>query len=642
MEVFKVWTDLNIKGNALTEIQRFTTMVTQSSKAMTRIQKNLGMLSKEFGVLKMGIAGDNTELKMLGENLTSISRRTSHLTTQTAALSKSLGAVAAQGNAASRSLAVVSGGGGAVGRGRGRRGHGFSHMGAMGLGMVAPEMSLLMSGGAAFAGVAAGGIMLHQGFQQEKQYQQKLAQLVSVGYTPSQIAEVNKFTNSGFGGLSQNTLLRAFVDSQMATQDFSKAKALAGPLAMAAFAAEQTFGGINENQVASLIRFAELQAPTNTPEEIKKWMNVGLQFMALSGGSVSPLEMRTFSRQGASALAGLSPLGMLSLEPLFQAQGGSRAATGFTTGANLFISGQGSNFAKKRINHLISEKVLQGASYDSAGRPTEISMRSDYLKLATTDPYEWLKKVYLPLIQKAGVNTADFGSVQRNMMLDFPTTQARNFIEMFKMIPKIENIREEYNRLPTLEEFYGRATQLPGGAAALTGEAWDKFADAFGKLTSPLVISGLHALTSVLTGLSQVITFFSLSNADKNLVVANQNATVEGLVKQSPVLNAMLGHAKSPAAKTLNEFVKNTKNYSKDYYNNGFYSRLIKMPEPSRQQAPVIVHTKINLDGRKVADTVTTHQANTLNAAGTISSPTSVNASLSPTPVGLSNYGGQQ
>lgn len=489
MEVFKVWTDLNIKGNALTEIQRFTTMVTQSSKAMTRIQKNLGMLSKEFGVLKMGIAGDNTELKMLGENLTSISRRTSHLTTQTAALSKSLGAVAAQGNAASRSLAMVSGGGVVGGRGKGKGwGHGFSHAGAIGMASIAPELSLMAGAGKLalpLAAAAGGGILVHKGYEQEKMYQQSMMQLKAQGLTPAQIGEVAKYANQVTPGLSPVDKIEAYVDAFMTTRNAAEAFELAPVLAEGQQAVKNVFGGkgMSKDQTMQAIRAAEMRAGTTDPKKQAHALETIYKMTILSGGSILPSQQAAFYRRAAGAAANMTDAGFFALEPVIQEYTGTSTGTAYRTVFRQLVTGVGLNY-KDRTPSLIAHGIL-----DKSGH-----IKKNVFEDLAHDFPKFVRDDVLPGLKKAGITTPE--GITAAINKDYAGTGANLVSLQIKNMEASERAREQASKTMNLHDLFMQSLTTASGAADRLAKAFDSLTTAIGHVSTPLVVKGMSLIST--------------------------------------------------------------------------------------------------------------------------------------------------
>lgn len=630
MEVYKVWATLNLKGNAFEKMQKFsqatklaTDRVNKLIAAFTPLTGKLDVLQKRLQLINPSLSKLSTTFIRTSVNTTESTRRFSTLSNtlfsaqkNTDALSRKsdvlagkLEKISATGEMATASLgrlrgASIAAGGYRIGTGRGRGHGGFSHMGALGLGMIAPEASLLMGGGAAFGAVAGVGILAAQGFKQEKTYQQSLAQLQAQGLSPADLKVAQNFANNPIKGLSPQKMLHAFLDAEMVTKEipgkgFNDVKELAPLLAMSQFAARSTFGEMSEKQMADMVRVAEIWGGSNH-KKVMKGMDLAFQMMSTSAGTIDPSQQLSFMSQGAGAFGRMTDLAYLSMEPIIQEMKGKRAATGLVTLQQQLMGGSGTLNNKRRVEDLIS-LGLYSATFDKDGRPLGTRANKDLVETFSADPFLFMKKV-LAAYAKHGTTSAT--DIQSRFTLDFGRTPGQELFLMYKNQDKIERQRAMAGGAQGIQSTFQKTFNIPSGATERLTNAWNSLTLAFGHLSSPAIIGGMNALSSFLE-------------------------------KTSTIFNT-LGKEVPAIAKSIESKIPSLFSLSKT----GSLSNQIK--EPNKQSGVTVVHSQINLDGRKVADSVTTHQASTLNAAGTIASPTSVNASLSPTPVGLSNYGGQQ
>lgn len=364
MEIFNVWSTFNLKGDALEKIKRFSILAQRANEKITLLEKNIGKLEKSLGkvaprfavindmaaklnpemanlsrsfvLLGMNANSGKNGISALNQRLDTAGRKMGVLSDNTRKLGADLRIVADESSAAVAGLsgmATVSNlstEAQVVASSHRRRTPHLSHLGAVGMGGLSESAGFLgmASGyGIPLIGLAGAAILTHQGFEQEKEYNQYTAQLRTQGFTPQQIDEANTIASKTSPGISQVANIRAIVDAQMATRNWEEAKKLAPILAQAKFGATAVFGGMSDQQEQDLIRFAEIMGGSDT-NKIAQWMDTGVKMMSTSGGSVMPTQQRTFARQGAGSLGRLTELGYLGLEPVIQEMGGQKRPLG--------------------------------------------------------------------------------------------------------------------------------------------------------------------------------------------------------------------------------------------------------------------------------------------------------------------------
>lgn len=471
MEAYKVWATLNLKGDALKKMEQFSKMTKIVAKELSKLNKIASSSSffnkfnKSLSESESSLSSVAKQMKSLGSSLDMVSNKSKRAAFNYGKFKKSL--------------------------------HIAGHIG---LSSVSGELGAISAAGMMGGGVAAGligaGILGYQGFQKQRSYQQSISQLEAQGFTKYDIAEVNRISQGTSPGISQLDIVQSLVDAQMATRNFEQAKYLAPKLAQAKVYSNVLYGGMSENEIKDLIRTAEL-AGGSKKENMAQWLDVATKMMVTSGGTIKPHEQRTFWRQSGGAMGRLTPLGYLSMEPIMQELGGAKLGTALTTGIRAFINPQMSNFAKYRVEKLKGF----GLWNTKTGR-----MKDEFVDLAQTDPFMFLKNVWLPALAKKGITSP--GKIQTETLSDLPRTFGQMLFLMFKNMEKMERSRELAQSAMGGDQLKTLAEKKPEFAVMRLSKAWESLTTVIGEMTTPSILEGLNALSSGLEKLGNVLSVF--------------------------------------------------------------------------------------------------------------------------------------
>jgi hypothetical protein len=510
IEAYKIAANLTITGDAQKKMSSIATAAKKLSDQMKIINSKLPAMNRHFEQFQRIIAATNpllattvVQFKTLSATMPRMNEGFATFNSRTGNTERRLDRMSMKaenarvrlnmlGNAALVSGEKMSaigvgrgfGGGGVRGGGKGMMGN-FTGGLAGGLGLYNPSM---MAG----AGVAAGAIAIEKrGWHQGLEYSRSLGQLSAMGYSPSQLDFVRKFTSQAKPGQSQSDQLEAFVDAQMATQSFTMAKVLSPIIAQNKYASAM-YGGMTKKQVQDSIRTAEMIGGSN-PAKVAQALTTVLQMTALSGGSIMPSEQRAFMRQAAGAASRLTPEGYLSLEPVMQEYGGSKTGTALTTGLRAFSNPKISNFARYQVNNL--KKF--GLWDDKANR-----MNQKYLELIQTDPSQFAQ-IWLGQLARKGV-TSDSGIITETMS-SFPRTFGTLMSLLIKNMDKITRERSLIAGLPKGEGISGIFSHTQLGAQLRLSKSFDSFAKSVNDLTSPTIIDGMNKLASIFETMARFI-----------------------------------------------------------------------------------------------------------------------------------------
>lgn len=641
MEAYKIWATLNLKGDATTKINKLSKDIKTASNYISNLNRqliNMGKavqhadpyfksLATHFGYLLSELKPVNEQFAGLNRRLNNASPRADTLSNKVNQLSKNLNETAINASRAAREVFNLGMTNKVVGlnqinkqinkrpystnvvynkENKGKKGIGFHglHAAAYGLGAIVPEAGAVTgayyAAGGAGVGLAAGGILAAQGFGVNKTLGQQRALLIGQGFSNKQINEFNQLVGNSPRGISPTRMGEALITGQLSLRDWSAAKKIAPDIAKISFAAQNAFGGMTDNQMLDMTRFAEMMNTSGNPEDMRKWLNVAGQMMLASGGSIMPSEMATFMRRSGGVVSGhMRPEDFLALEPLIQELRGSNAGTALTTGVRAMMNPQMSNFAQYNVKKL--EKL--GIWDKKTNR-----MKQSYLDLMMQAPDLFLNQVIIPALAKQGITSSK--NITQEITADFPRTYGRALNVMYNNREIIKRSRDIARNILGSNDFFDVVSGTEAGAQATLAASWEKLAAAFGKLTDPAVIKVMNALSTFIEDFANVLN--KLSKGEYGNIFTMKGSTINSNTSLSDVISF-----KSWKPKIFGQF----KDVAKNVVNS--------------TNGQSIGHIYLNAD--RVGQFLFNPMGNLLSSSGTESNPASFNNGLSPPPV-MHNY----
>lgn len=627
METFKIWSTLNLRGNAINKMAEFAQITSRATLNVAKLDKSLIPLSAKLEKVRLELIGIKPNLAYLSNNflrlastsqssaagivkfsesVTSASQRTQSLSRSTNRLAESLTAVAVKGDLAAASIANVQ----------------KERIAAAGIGRRSAASSAGYLGGAASLGgvglgVAAGvGFLTYSGFEQEKEYQQKEGIMRGQGMSNAQLAEAKRITHKSIPGLSPNDIMESLVAAKMATQSWDEAKVLAPTLAMGRFSAKALYGGMTEAQVNDAIRVAEFMGGSDT-HKIDRSLNTVFKVMALSGGSIKPNDLRSFYRRANAAAGQLTDEGLLAMEPTMQELGGSTTGFGYRTLSNMLVGGIG--LTDNRANFFKKLGWMGKVKRDSTGRVLGSKFGAVDPKVIAAlqhDPESFLQNIVLPAFAKNGITTPE--QIQQALIYGFGSTPSNLLYTMYKNMGKTDRARATFKDVAGVNPLFGIAQNTSEGASMRIAAGWHRMALAWGEMTNPTVVKGMNTIASFLESLGTL--FFNFHNQSFAQMGENTKANAAKL-GSAYHLGSIVG---APLEK-------------KD----GFFTDIIKQNPQAKAaaatQTPIHVH--VNVDGKKVATAIVPHLSDQISAAGTVSGPSQPNIGMNLFPASY-NYSG--
>jgi len=610
-------------------------------KLQDLVSPSLAKIATQFEKMDVVIAALNKNLKGIGlesAGIRSVANATSsmdkHMVSvnfQAERLERNLARIKAMG------VVLPSGAGGAPlavpmlpARVRASGGHsGFRaegvHYGADGFGMGTATLGL-----GAFGAVAAGGAAAiyvgHKFYEAAKDFDLEYNKFKALGLTNSQNSEALAFVkNMKTFGVSMTQNMTLFRDAQTVFRDsgsLEHAKIVTPVLAKMhlanAYLGGEEHAGQMEKKFMDFLRVIELRRGLNSPEEFMRQANMVQQVLTSSGGRVDPTQMLNLMKTGGVAAKSLSNQALYyQLEPMIQEMGGGRVGTGLMSIYQNLLLGRTSVQVAKELNRLglLDPKHVEYNTIGMIKRILPGGLKGG--EILAQSPVDWLENVMLPALRSKGITQEK--DVLQEIGLMFSNRTASNL--MSSMYLQLGNIRKGEAMTAgaaNIDKAADMAKHSPQGAEAEFWAAWQDFKVEFNKNILPTVTSVFLGLANLLRGINSL--------SENNPKLWNFLVFIASPGIPSPDRAAgVMGFTKAPAwdshgidAAQASQFFGNSGN---DYVGSG-------------RVQPIQVHTTMNLDGRKVGESVTTHISNALNrrsgASGSAFDPT-----LSQTPTNL-------
>lgn len=467
--------------------------------------------------------------------------------------------------------------------------------GKAGMGMLAGlgfGEGTLVTGGA-----VALGYMGYKGFEAQANYQRMLAQLKAQGLgAPFEMAANRAAMGENLPGISHVAYLQAIGEGAAVTRNSAQALALAPILAKMTFADKIAFARegrrFTPNDAQMLLKSAELMSSNMKTSSIKASLNRVQKVFSMEGGNLRPEDVLGFARRAASVVPHLSFQGLLALVPPIQDLHGNTVGSTLRVFESTMLRGQ--NF---RTGKVAREELMRLGITNKAGIANDIP-------LLESDPDKWFNDVVLKQFKAHGITSQS--AIQAMIFKLFSGTIPNLMMQMITDREKIIRARKLGGQAFGPERAFKEALSLPSGQIGQMSAAWTNLAQAFGKLSSPVVIAGINMLTDAFTRLTQFITY------------------VTGRI-----------HANEKKGYSLNQ-VFNAVSEGNSQLFSGFTPGFIKSNTGTNM---VQVHAVHNLDGKAIAKSVTHHQNNEAELPLSSGNSLETNWFTHGLPVGM-NWGG--
>ncbi len=252
-------------------------------------------------------------------------------------------------------------------------------------------------------------------------------------------------------GLEMISTLR---DLHTAFGDYDIARKLAPTVSQLSSANAALFSGkgkVDQGQAYALERFTELRGGTHSLESFLQKADVVQKILSGTGGNVTASDVYAFTRRGSTAVRRLSDEGLLKLAPLIQELGGSSAGTAHQSLYNNLV---GSRTTTRAAEELVKYGLVSPKDVEYTKIGTIKKLRTDALKngdLFARDPIEWIKTTLLPALSAKGVTSNDqISSVINNLatnrtgsnLLSISATQLDRILKDYKVTKNAKGINE--------------------------------------------------------------------------------------------------------------------------------------------------------------------------------------------------------
>lgn len=514
-------------------------------------------------------------------------------------------------------------------------------------------------GGVAVAAGGVGLLAMKGPLEEAKKFQNEVAKFASLGLgekiNNDAVAFVKGMKTYGVSMTENMTLLR---DAQAVFRDhadISHATMVAPLLAKMRFASGmlgEEKAAVTETKFMDMLRVIEMRRGLNSPEEFSKQANMIYQVLATSGGRVSGSQYLNLLKTGGVAAKTLSNASLYyQLEPLIQEMGGFRVGTGLMSAYQNLILGRTTVQSAKELNRL-GLLDPNHVEYNKIGMIKRILPGG--LKggdMMQQSPVDFLEHVLLPSFRAKGI-TSEQDTLREIGLIFSNRTASQLFSTMFLQLAQIRRGEILSSKADTIEQGAERRKKLLSGEEIELRAKFDDALNVLGTTILPLAIRGVQYLTD---GVKQAIAFMkefprltkalavgftvlaaaAVTGGAISLAVAGFKSlsTVVGILGGSvgplaagfaslattfPVLTGLLGGVAvgSLLKDKIDDWInKNTKSGSLGGW---IYDKIHGdelNPVAAKPKAHVQVKTAVHLDGRKIGEALTWHQAKEMNKA---------------------------
>ncbi len=508
-----------------------------------------------------------------------------------------------------------SGGGAGGGRGNGRHRGGFHggniHMGPGGLGVGTVGLAagdafvpLAVTMGALYAG--------HSLFEAAKDLDTERARFRLFGLSDAQNADAFKYVDGmRVYGSTRAENMRNFREAQGVFRESgeSDSSALAGAKLAAPVLSQLDFLSSaldGESAVKmktanmAMLRYVELSGGLKSAEDFNRIANFGWKLNQSSGGTVDWSQLLAFKKTAGSAGYNITDDGLARLEPIMAELTGGRAGTADRTAYNRIM---GIVRLPNPIAHaLVDSGVWDGSKIAWNANGGIKNMKGNPLSAANSqlfheNPELFYEQVIRPIYSKMKL---DSDAITRENAAIFGSTGGQFFNAIERAMPQIRMGVEALNRAKGIADSIAVTKQSLTGQEQEFDAAWTDFKGQFGTTMLPF-------FTGILKGGSEVLR-----------VMGDEKKT-------SAVAKYIPGVASYHLLRDAWDWVTG----ANDQKPGGVVGSPVARPAPTFTE----VHTKLMLDGRSLATSVSRHMGKE------VARPQSGGSSYDPT-LGLEPAGG--
>jgi hypothetical protein len=471
-------------------------------------------------------------------------------------------------------------------------------------------------------------------------------------------------------GVSAKELMATLSESVGLFGNYADAQKHAAQLAQLSVANSAVFAGkiegLDEGSTRSLLKFMDRRGALGGDEKkYQETLNLAEKIVTGSGGFTQFRDLAAFSQQGGTAFRALSDEGILKMALLLQEQGGSKAGTALMSGWQNLVAGRTpvkTMYALADIGIGTVGEITHGTV---GGKQSTSKVLTDIKdsKLYQENPVEWYRTTFLGALAAHGITSegdilkwtnlllsARTASGQASIM-DTQTLQAIRDASLAKNAKGADEVIKQFNTDPNQrwidlsKKYQNMLLELGESALPLVTKAMGYLLTAVRGITS--FAREFPTTTKLLVGTFAVLAGMAVAGGAIALTVAgfqglglvlrfggglgpllsSVTSGIAGLASKLGGIGGLLGKAglvgaAGVAGYELGSWL-NTK-FKLDEKIGGFLAPSYDPNKPATHPSPYIaprktdtqvrVHTQVNMDGHRVADIVSEHQADSFGA----------------------------
>ncbi len=269
------------------------------------------------------------------------------------------------------------------------------------------RVTRLAAGGSMLA-AAGGGILglFKAPLDAAREYETAFARFKTLNLGDHINSEADKFARATNAfGTSHAAMMDTFRESFAFFGSLDQARFASTKIAELNAANAVLFGGnarsIDAGATRSLMRFADMRGATNSPEDFFKTLNLAQRMVTGSGGSLGFGDLESLAKTGGTAFKSLSDEGIVHLASAMQEMGGSRTGTALMTLYQNLVAGRTTHQAKFALQDL-GLADLERFPIGTVGGKTQTRLRTvvnpEFLSALRVDPVMALDKFLMPAI----------------------------------------------------------------------------------------------------------------------------------------------------------------------------------------------------------------------------------------------------
>lgn len=496
--------------------------------------------------------------------------------------------------------------------------------------------TLGLVGGGMFAAGAIGLSLFKAPLEEAKLFQTEVTKFASLGFGDNVTNQAVKFANGmNTFGTSARDNLALLGDAMAVFKDMEHSKFAAPMMAKMKFANEAVFGaeggGANDRKFMDMLKVIEFRGGLKSESEFKTQANFVQKVISGSRNRVDAGQLLQALKTGGVGLSQRSNESFfLGSEPLIQEFGGQRYGTGAMSIYQNLVQSRGTVTAQQelyRLGLLNKDKVtfnnlgMLKKALPGAFKGSEILEKQGELAL--------LEQVLLPAFAAKGV-TSDESIIRELGMIIGNRTGSGLMARIYQQRATIHKQSEANKSALDIDGLDAKARNTLAGKEIELHAKWRDVMKDLGTTILPIAIKLVTGLTSVLKGAIAFMKEFPVLT--KGLAIAfgvlAGVVAVGGVIFLATAAFGALGLAGTVAGVALAPviagvvalgaalvgiawiFGANKHDGAGHYQSSGKGAVWVAdSVKPNNNNKTVQVHTVLNVDGKKQAESVTMHQA---------------------------------